>query len=257
MASATGPRLPWVQGWPPGIADWTPDRDEWRLYNLDEDWSQANDLAAQMPEKLAQMKETFAIEAARNSVYPVGGGLWIVVYHPELRISTPYREWTFGPDITRMPEFCAPALGNRANLVTIDAQLPENASGVLYALGGASGGLTCYLDNGYLCYEYNLFIIQRTKIRSEQPLPAGPAKIEISTEYAEVKPGGPLNITLTVDGQQVASGAVPISAPLLFTANDCLDIGTCLGGPVSLDYYDRAPFPFTGTIDAVNVRYTS
>jgi hypothetical protein len=50
---------------------------------------------------------------------------------------------------------------------------------------------------------------------------------------------------------------VPISAPLLFTANDCLDIGTCLGGPVSLDYYDRAPFPFTGTIGAVNVRYTS
>jgi hypothetical protein len=257
MASATGPRLPWVQGWPPGIADWTPDQDEWRLYNLDEDWSQANDLAAQMPEKLAQMKETFAIEAARNSVYPVGGGLWIVVYHPELRISTPYREWTFGPDITRMPEFCAPALGNRANLVTIDAELPEHAAGVLYALGGSSGGLTCYLDDGHLCYEYNLFIIMRTKIRSEQPLPAGPAKIEISTEYAEIKPGGPLNVTMTVNGEQQAAGVVPISAPLLFTANDCLDIGTCLGGPVSLDYYDRAPFPFNGTIDTVNVRYTS
>ena len=257
MASATGPRLPWVQGWPPGIADWTPDHDEWRLYNLDEDWSQANDLAAQMPEKLAQMKETFAIEAARNSVYPVGGGLWIVVFHPELRISTPYREWNFGPDITRMPEFCAPALGNRANLVTIVADLPEHAAGVLYALGGSSGGLTCYLDDGHLCYEYNLFIIMRTKIRSEQPLPAGTAKIEISTEYAEIKPGGPLNVTMTVNGEQHAAGIVPISAPLLFTANDCLDIGTCLGGPVSLDYYDRAPFPFNGTIDTVNVRYTS
>jgi arylsulfatase len=210
-----------------------------------------------MPEKLAQMKETFAIEAARNSVYPIGGGLWVVVYHPELRISTPYREWNFGPDITRMPEFCAPALGNRANLVTIDAELPENASGVLYALGSSSGGLTCYLDDGYLCYEYNLFIIQRTKVRCEERLPAGPARIEVSTEYVEVKPGGPLNITLAVDGDQLASGVVPISAPLLFTANDCLDIGTCLGGPVSLDYYDRAPFPFSGTIDAVTVRYTS
>ena len=70
MASATGPRLPWVPGLPPGIKDWTPDHDQWRLYNLDEDWTQANDLAAQMPEKLAQMKETFAIEAARNSVLP-------------------------------------------------------------------------------------------------------------------------------------------------------------------------------------------
>ena len=70
IASATGPRLPWVAGAPPGIADWTPDQDEWRLYNLDEDWTQANDLAAQMPDKLAQMKETFAIEAARNSASP-------------------------------------------------------------------------------------------------------------------------------------------------------------------------------------------
>ena len=61
---------------------------------------------------------------------------------------------------------------------------------------------------------------------------------------------------MTVGGEEVASGVVPVSAPLLFTANDCLDIGTCLGGPVSLDYYDRAPFPFEGTIDAVNVRYT-
>ena len=141
--------------------------------------------------------------------------------------------------------------------MTIDADIPENASGVLYALGSSSGGLTAYLDDGYLCYEYNLFIIMRTKIRSEQRLPAGPATIEISTEYAEVKPGGPLNITISVDGDQLASGTVPVSAPLLFTANDCLDIGVCHGGRVSLDYYDRAPFPFNGTIKNVNVRYTS
>ena len=62
---------------------------------------------------------------------------------------------------------------------------------------------------------------------------------------------------MRVDGEEVASGVVPVSAPLLFTANDCLDIGTCLGGPVSLDYFDRAPFPFTGTIEGVTVRYTS
>ncbi|UJA20516.1 arylsulfatase [Thermoleophilia bacterium SCSIO 60948] len=258
MASATGPRLPWVPGLPPGIADWTPDDDEWRLYNLDEDFSQANDLAAAMPEKLAQMKETFAIEAARNSVYPIGGGLWIPVYHPELRISTPYREWNFSGEITRMPEFCAPALGNRGNLVTIEAQLPETAEGVLYALGGSGGGLTCFLDDGHLCFEYNLFIVQRTKIRSERRLAAGPARIEVSTEYADgVAPGGALRIELSVDGEQFATGVVPVSAPLLFSANDCLDIGTCLGGPVSLDYYDRAPFPFNGTIDGVHVRYTA
>jgi hypothetical protein len=62
---------------------------------------------------------------------------------------------------------------------------------------------------------------------------------------------------MTVDGDQVAQGTVPVSAPLLFSANDCLDIGRCLGSPVSLDYYDRAPFPFNGTIHHVNVRYSA
>jgi arylsulfatase A-like enzyme len=257
MASAFGPRAPWIPGAPPGIAEWTPDQDRWELYNLDEDWSQANDLAAAMPDKLAQMRETFAIEAARNSVYPVGGGLWILVFHPELRVSTPYREWNFTRDIVRMPEFCAPALGNRANLVTIDAEIPDGAQGVLYALGGAGGGLTCYVEDGVLCYEYNTFIIMRTKIRSERRLPVGPAKIQIETVYAEARPGGPLNITMTVNGTDYGSGTVPVSAPLAFSANDCLDIGVCYGGSVSLDYYDKAPFPFNGDINKVNVRYTS
>jgi arylsulfatase len=257
MASAFGPRAPWVPGLPPGIADWTPDQDVWELYDLEHDWSQAHDLAAEMPDKLAQMRELFAIEAAKNSVYPVGGGLWIPILHPELRISTPYREWDFSGDIVRMPEFCAPALGNRANLVTIDLDIPPNANGVLYALGGSGGGLTCYVDDGFLCYEYNLFIVMRTKIRSEQQLPAGKTQIGIQTEYAEARPAGPLNITMTVNGDPFASGQVPISAPLLFTANDCLDIGTCLGAPVSLDYYDQAPFPFNGKIHNVKVHYTS
>lgn len=255
MASAFGPRIPWVPGRPEGIDEWTPDQDTWELYNLDEDWTQANDVAAEHPDKLAQLKETFAIEAARNSVYPVGGALWVVVFHPEMRISTPYREWNFTGDIVRMPEFCAPALGNRSNTVTIDAELPDSASGVLYKLGGAGGGLTCFMDDGYLCYEYNLFILMRTKIRSSQPLPAGRATITIDTTYAEAKPGGPLDIALALNGDRVASGQVPISAPLLFSANDCLDIGTALGSPVSLDYYDRAPFPFEGTIHNVNARY--
>ena len=257
MASAFGPRPPWVPGLPPGIADWTPDHDQWELYNLDEDWAQAHDLAADMPDKLAQLKETFAIEAARNSVYPIGGGLWTVVFHPELRISTPYREWNFTGDITRMPEFCAPALGTRANVVTINADVPAGANGVLYALGGAGGGLTAYVDDGFLCFEYNLFILMRTRIRSERPLPAGPVRIQVETTFAEVRPGGPLDITMTVNGEEFGSGRVPVSVPLLFTANDCLDIGVCLGSPVSADYYDRAPFRFSGTIDNVNVRYLS
>lgn len=256
MASARGPRLPWVPGQPPGIATWTPDNDTWELYHLDEDWSQAHDLAADQPEKLAQMREMFMVEAARNEVLPVGGGLWVPVYHPELRIAPPYREWEFSGDTIRMPEFCAPALGNKNNVVTIDVDIPANANGVLYALGAAAGGLTLYLDEGYLCYEYNLFILQRTKIRSEGKVPPGRATLTVTTQYADPRPAGPLDITVARKGETLAGGQVPISAPLLFTANDCLDIGTCLGSPVSLDYRERAPFPFEGQIHRVHVAYT-
>ena len=99
----------------------------------------------------------------------------------EQRIAPPYTEWTFTGDTVRMPEVSGPRLGNTPNLVTIDADLPDGASGVLYALGANSGGLTCFLDDGFLFFEYNLFIIQRTKIRSSERVPAGKAKIEVET----------------------------------------------------------------------------
>ena len=77
MASAFGPRTPWVPGLPPGIREWTPDKDKWELYNLEEDWSQANDLADKMPAKLEDLKQLFLIEATKNKVLPIGGGLWM------------------------------------------------------------------------------------------------------------------------------------------------------------------------------------
>jgi arylsulfatase len=255
MASAFGPRAPWTPGLPPGIHEWTPDKDVWELYHLAEDWTQANDLAAKMPEKLAQMKELFLIEATKNKALPIGGGLWVPLFHPEMRLGPPNTEWNFIGDITRMPEFTAPALGNRPNLVTIETDIPADANGVLYKLGANSGGLTLFVENGILCYEYNLFLIMRTKIRATQKLPVGKAKIEVETVYVEPKPGGPLKITLTVNGKLFAAGVVPVSAPLLFTANDCLDIGIALGSPVSLDYHKKVPFKFNGTIDKVNVKY--
>jgi hypothetical protein len=255
MASALGPRLPWVPGADPSIFKWTPDKDTWELYNLEEDWSQANDLAAKMPEKQAHMKELFLVEATKNKALPIGGGLYVQLFHPELRVASPYSEWNFPGDFVRMPEFTAPALGNRDNVFTLDAEMPANANGVLYKLGGQSGGLTLFVEDGILCYEYNLFIIQRTKIRAQSKLPTGKVKIEVETAYIERKPGGPLKVTLKANGKVMAEGTVPISAPLAFTANDCLDIGQALGSPVSLDYREKAPFKFNGTIERAHVKY--
>jgi len=142
-------------------------------------------------------------------------------------------------------------------VVTIDAIVPANANGVLYKLGANSGGLTCFVEDGILCYEYNLFIIQRTKIRAREKLPTGKVKIEIETSYILPRPGGPLKVIMKAADRLVAEGTVPISAPLAFTANDCLDIGVALGSPVSLDYGEKAPFKFNGTIERVHVRYVA
>ncbi len=202
------------------------------------------------------MKETFLIELTRNNGLPVGGGLFIPVIRPDLKTSTPYPEWNFSGDIHRMPEFAAPALGNRDNLVTIDAELPASANGCLYKPGSFAGGLTCYVMDGVLSYEYNLFEISRTRIKTTERLSAGRAKIEVVTKYVVERPGGPLEVSLRVNGRGFAKGTVPISAPVGFTANDCLNIGIALGSPVSPDYFDRAPFRFNGTIESVHVEYT-
>jgi arylsulfatase len=256
IAAAYGPRTPWLPGTAKEIVAWTPDKDTWELYNLSEDWSQADNLAEKLPAVLADKKDLFLIEFTKNSGLPVGGGLWIAALHPELRVAPPYTAWTFPGAITRMPEFCAPALGNRPNILVLDAEVPADGNGVLYALGAFSGGLTCYVKDGTLSYEYNLFEIARTSIKSKARLPAGKVKIQVETSYVEARSAGPLKILLKVNGQEVASGVVPVSAPMGFTGNDCLDIGIDLGSPVGLEYYDAAPFKFNGRIEQMRVEYT-
>ncbi len=255
FASAFGLRNPWVPGLPEGAATWNPEEDTWELYNIDEDWSQANDLAKKMPEKLSEMKSMFLVESAKNQNLPIGGGLWSIIYHPEDAPSTPYTEWTFTGRIERMPEFAAPKLGKFDNDVSMEVTIPENANGVLYALGGFSGGLSTYVIDGYLHYEYNLFEINRTQIKSETKLPTGDVIIEVVSRLTSPKRGSALDVTLKVNGMAVAKGQVPITAAVAFTANDALDFGSDLGSPVSEDYYDLAPFAFNGEIGVTKISY--
>jgi len=254
MASAFGPRAPWVAGMP-NISKWQPDKDKWELYDVTKDWSQADDLANKMPGKLADLKDLFLIELTKNKGLPIGGALWIPAMHPELKLAPPYTSWTFPGAITRTPEFAAPALGNKHNLVSVNVEVPENANGVIYALGGFSGGLTLYVKDGVLSYEYNLFELQRTHIKAQSKLAAGKHKIDVETTYVERKPAGPLKVVIKVDGQEVTSGTVPVSAPLGFTANDALDFGIDLGSPVGIEYYDLAPFKLNGKILGAQVKY--
>ncbi|MBP6771215.1 MAG: sulfatase-like hydrolase/transferase [Reyranella sp.] len=256
FASAPGPREPWVGGVPKGIKEWSPLTDKWELYNLNEDWSQAVDLAASQPRKLEQMKALFIEESKRNKNLPIGGGLWsTALYHPEDAPAPLLSEWTFEGPMARMPESTAPKLGKVDSLVSMEVDVPANANGVLYALAGFSGGITCYVKDGVLNYEFNLFEIQRTKLQAKGKLPTGKARIEVESRLA-AKIGGPMDVSLKVNGEVVAQGRVPAAMSLHFTGgNETFDIGSDMGSPVSLAYFDQAPFAFNGGIGKTKVVY--
>jgi arylsulfatase len=252
-ACAFGPLIPWVNA-QPGLADWDSAKDNWELYDLSNDFSQAHDLAAQNPEKLAEMQKLFLAEAEKNKVFPIGAGIWLRI-HPEDRIKTPYTSWSFDDATIRMPEFTAPGVGNQSNTVTIDVETGPNASGVLYALGGSSGGLSCYMDNGHLCFEYNLMIVYRTVMKSKDKLAPGKHTIAVNTTLKTPKPGAPADIILSVDGNEVVRGTTQMTVPAAFTASETFDVGVDLGSPVARDYFKRAPFKFNGKINSVKVNY--
>jgi arylsulfatase len=255
FASALGPREPWVGGMPKGAKEWTPDKDQWELYNLNEDWSQANDLAATMPQKLAEMKDVFLMESVKNKNLPIGGGLWsTALVRPEDAPRSSVTEWTFEGPMTLMSESAAPKVGIVDTVVSMDVDLPANASGVLYALGGFSGGLTLYVKDGAITYEYNQFIVQRTKIRSTGKLPVGKAKVEVVSKLVG-KVGGAMDVTIKVNDKVIGQGQVPTAISLHFTTNESFDIGSDTSSPVSLDYYDKAPFAFNGKIGQTVVKY--
>lgn len=253
FASAWGPRIPWVPGLPPGIATWSPDKDSWLLYDLRKDFSQAADVAASNPDKVAQMKQLFDREARGNQVYPVGGGLWSIVWSPQSAPQNPATEFHYTQDVVGVPEFAGPKLGSRSNLVQIEADLQPGSAGVLYAVGAFSGGLALWVENGRLAYEYNLFEIERTRIDARDTLPTGKTSIEVETHIAT--PRGAAAVTLRVNGKDVATGIVPRTAALAFTANDAFDVGTDSYSPVSAAYFDRAPFRFNGHIGKLDIKY--
>ena len=255
FACAFGPREPWNRTGA-NIAEWNPDEDQWELYDLTEDFSQANDLADAMPKKLQAMKDTFTMQATENKVFPIGGAFYTSALHPEEIRSSTLTEWTFFSGQTRIPESMAPKfVSGFSTRTVIHAAVPAGASGVLFCVGGLAGGFTVYMDEGALCAEYNTLGVYRYKARSQGPIAAGDVTIEVDLAYAEQRPKAPATLSLRVDGKEVAQTQVEISVPAGFTASETFDIGIDLGSPVSLDYHDPAPFAFNGKIQRVHVKY--
>jgi len=248
-ACTFGPLYPWIPS-QKGLDKWDPKNDKWELYDLTKDFSQADNLAEKNPDKLAELKELFLNEAKENKVFPIGAGIWLRL-HPEDVITSPYKSWTFNQNTRRMPEFTAPGLGKKNNKVVVDIDIENNANGVLYALGGGSGGLTLFMQNGKLVYEYNMMIIETYTAESKDKLSTGKHQIEVTTTLQ--KPGAPAKVVIMVDGKEVAICDVKRTVPAAFTASETFDVGIDLGSPVSLRYHEKAPFKFNGTINKVSV----
>ena len=202
------------------------------------------------------MQTAFTIEATKNKVFPIGGGLYVIGYHPEQMKASTNTEWNMYEGMTRIPESMAPKfLSGFSTHSTVDATIPKNANGVLFAVGGISAGFTLFMQNGVLMAEYNSMTLDRYKVNSGNIIPTGDVKIEVIVKAQEKKPLAPSIITLLVNGKEVGKVTVERTVPALFTASESFDVGMDKGSGVSMEYHDKIPFKFNGKINKINIKY--
>ena len=241
--------FPWRQDYAPG--NW--DQDKWELYHLDEDFSEANDLAAKMPEKLAEMKAIFDQEARKNHVYPLDdrGTGRIYEAKPSPGGSDPKRtRFTYYPGAVRLAETAAPNTKNKSHSIEADIIMPdEGGEGVIVAEGGSSAGFSLYVQDGKLVYHFNWFDENRYVITSNEPLPAGKSTVrfDFGLDSDEGKGGEGV---LFINDKQVGNGRIEKIVPGRFGI-DTFGIGMDTGSPVSNTY--KPPFAFTGAIQEVRI----
>lgn len=244
--------FPWRQDYAPG--NW--ENDKWELYNIDDDFSEANDLAASNPEKLKEMKALFDEEAEKNNIYPLDdrGTGRIYEAKPSPGGSDPKRtHFTYYEGTTRLAETAAPNMKNRSHTITVEINTADSGrDGVLVAEGGSGGGFALYIKDNKLIYEYNFFDEDRYIVVSTEKVPIGKSKVQMDFIYdgkeGEMAKGG--DIILYVNGNKVGEGKMDKSIPGRFGI-DTFGIGVDTGSPVSKDY--RPPFAFEGNILKVDI----
>ena len=255
FAGTFGPRVPWNAA-ASHLAGWDPNKDVWELYDLSKDYSQAHDLAKQYPDKLRQMQDAFMVEAANNKVFPIGGSLYIVAYHQNEMKATTLTEWNMYEGMTRIHESQAPKfMSGFSTHSTIDAVMPENANGVLFAVGGISAGFTVYMMDGELYAEYNAMTLNRYKVNSGGKIPTGKVKIEVIVQAQAKTPLSASLITLKVNGKEVGKVTANTTVPAIFTASESFDVGMDMGSGVAMEYHEKVPFKFNGKIEKINIKY--
>jgi arylsulfatase len=244
MASTFGPRTPWVAEFP-NLAIWNPMEDEWELFDTRSDYSLMNDLAAENPKKLEELKALFMKEAGENKVLPIGGALYVGI-HPQEMKRTSNTEWNLFEGMIRIPESEAPNVRNGNLRAEIEAEVPAGVNGVIFAMGGYAGGVSLYALDGELYYEYSALLLKRDKIKVGT-LPAGDVKIafEMKTPMARAASA---ELKFWINGKESAKGTVQRTIPMIFTASETFDVGMDTSSPVANDYFDKAPFKFEGSL---------
>jgi arylsulfatase len=249
-AAVTRHSTPWVMAPLPALAD-----DVWELYDTNTDWSQTRNLAAEMPDKLAELQERFLDEARRYNVLPLDDRR-VERFNPDLAgrptLIKGNTQLLFG-GMGRLTENVLLNVKNRTHSVTALVSIPETgANGVLMAQGGAFGGWSLYVHEGRPAYCYNLFGLQRFKVYGDAPIPAGSHQVRVEFAYdgGGLAKGG--TVTLYVDGQRVGQGRVEATQPMAFSADETADVGRDTASPVSDDYRGEESV-FTGTVDWVQI----
>ncbi|WP_295541901.1 arylsulfatase [uncultured Thiohalocapsa sp.] len=244
MASTFGPRTPWDADLS-GLIGWEPSSDIWQLFDTRSDYSLMNDLAEKHPHKLQALKALFMEVAAENKVLPVGGGLYTGLNPQEMKRST-NTEWTLFEGITRIPESEAPNVRNGNLRAEIEAEVPEDVNGVIFAMGGYAGGVSLFAVDGTLYYEYSALLLRRDTIEVG-PLPAGEVSIALEMR-TPMERAAPAELKFWINGQPANGGTVRRTVPAVFTASETFDVGMDTSSPVANAYFDKAPFAFEGRL---------
>jgi len=261
-----GNRAVYNDGWLAGTvhkAPWEPkpraalENDTWELYDTRTDFSLANDLAKENPDKLKEMQDLFMEEAVKYSVLPIDDRSVerlnaALVGRPDLMAGR--TSLTVYEGMTGMSENVFINIKNRSHTVTAEVTIPEGgAKGVILAQAGRFGGWSLYLKDGKPTYTYNFLGLKRFTVAANDPVPAGKATIRLEFAYD----GGGLGKggmgSIFVNGAKVAEGRIERTQPMAFSGDEGGDVGEDGETPVVEDYGIPAPYYFTGKIDKVTI----
>jgi arylsulfatase len=248
MASTTPLRLPWINtGYEPN-----PDDFKWELYNISEDFSQANNLVDRFPDKLKELQDAFDVEARKYNVYPLDSSMASRA-DPAIRpsLTRGRSEFTYFPGMIRIPEGSAPDFKNKSWTAAAEVTIPKGgANGVLGTIGGRYGGWALLMQDGKAQFAYALSNQpdHKSVVTSDQPLAAGNHILRVKFEYDGGGIGKGATATLLVDEKEVGQVKIPKTIGVRFSLDETFDVGEDTGTPVLEDYAEKMPFKFTGEL---------